>query len=448
MIVVVGLSHRTAPIDVRERLAIAPERIPTLLTELTKDPQVREAMLISTCNRLELVAAGPWPRPDQEETALACELFLEREASGIGRHLYRHTGALAIRHLFRVASSLDSLVLGEPQILGQVKEAFEQARGAGTLGSILHRTLPRALHAAKRVRTETQVGSGQVSVPSVAVDLTRQIFGDPRGRSVLLVGSGEMAESAARLLKAAGARIFVVGRTPERVQALCDRVGGEPRAWSDLRATLVEVDVVITSTSARGFVIDREMVAGSRRSRRGRDQFFVDLAVPRDVDPEVIGLDGAFLYNIDDLSRTVSETLSSRQREADAAERLVEEETRGYERWADAEQATPTIVQLRAKIREAFGVELDRSLKGRLKHLGAEDRAALSKLIEAAENRVLHGPTMRLRQAASDPQGPGMTLADLAEAVRELFELDESPAPEAASDPHESAADKIGTRSP
>jgi len=423
MITVVGLSHKTAAIEVRERLSLGKQRIPLFLEELLRQGAASEALLVSTCNRVELVATGA-AGADLGAVRDACMLALEREAPGIHAHLYGHTGAAAVRHLFRVASSLDSLVLGEPQILGQVKEAFELARHAGTLGPTLHRTVPRALRTAKRVRNETAIGSGQVSVPSVAVELTLRIFGEMRGRTALLVGSGEMGEAVARLLAAQGAKLLVLGRTRERVEELALAVGGEPRCWEDLKASLVEADVVVSSTSAPGYVVDHDMIVQARKSRRGREQFYIDLAVPRDIDPRALEIDGVFVYNIDGLSQVVAKTLSLRSREAEAAERIVEEETRGFERWSDAEQATPTIVLLRERVRQVLAAELDRTVRGRLKHLSADDRAALGKMLDAAENRLLHGPTMRLRRAASERDAePG--LDELVVALRELFALDE-----------------------
>ncbi len=446
MIVVVGLSHKTAAIEVRERIALDKARIGSFIRQLTSDSVVGEAMVISTCNRFELVAAGRGVSSELGPVADCCVRALEREVPGISAHLYRRLGGDAVRHLFRVASSLDSLVLGEPQILGQVKDAFDLARESGTVRSILHRSVPRALRAAKRVRSQTAIGSGQVSVPSVAVDLTRQIFGELTGRCVLLVGSGEMAETVARLLRASGARILVLGRSKERVEQLAREVDGQPRLWPDLRATLVEADVVITSTSAPTFVIDYEMALAARKSRRGREQTFIDLAVPRDVEPRVNHVDGVFLYNIDDFSQLVGQALSARGREAELAENIVEEETRGYERWADAEQATPTIVKLREHVRQVLAIELSRSLRGRLKHLGPAEREALDKMLEAMENRLLHAPSVRLRQAALNREGSGFSFEDIALALSELFDLerglpqDSLPALESVSDVHASEA--------
>ena len=444
MIVVVGLSHRTAPIAVREKLVLNADGLPEFLRQLVLHPEVGEALLVSTCNRVELVAAGRTGfDADLNKVAEACVAALAAHAPGIAPHLYAHVGGAAVRHLFRVAASLDSMVLGEPQILGQVKDAYEVARHAGTVGSVLHRTLPRAIRAAKRVRTETQIGSGQVSVPSVAVDLTRQIFGDLTGHRALLVGSGEMAEAVARLLKAGGASIVVVGRTLSKAQELASAVGGTARPWEELQQSLVEADVVVTSTSAPHYVIEYDMVSAARRARRGRNQFFIDLAVPRDVDPRIDQLDGEFLYNIDDLSKVVSESLSTRSREAASAEAIVGREAEGYDRWADAEQATPTIVALRARLSAALEEELSRSLRGRLKHLPAEDRQALLKMLEAAVNRLLHQPTIRLRQAALERSSDTLSLEQLSAAISELFSFDAEGESQSALDslPPESAPD-------
>lgn len=423
MIVVVGLSHRTAPIAVREAIALPQEAVPALLRELCGLAIVGEAMIVSTCNRVELVAAGRAVDADLARVTEACVEALCQRAPAIREHLYQHAGGAAVRHLFRVAASLDSLVLGEPQILGQLKQAFDVSREQRALGPILNRTLPRALRVAKRVRTETSIGAGQVSVPSVAVDLARQIFGDFAGRFVMLVGSGEMAETAAKQLRGAGARVVVVGRNLERAEQVAKSVDGEGRPWSELGVTLSEVDVVITSTSAKGYVIDYDTVAAARKRRRGQSQFLIDLAVPRDIDPRVEKLDGVYLYNVDDLTSQVKESLSARSREAERAEAIVVNEALGYDRWADAEQATPTVVALRARMRAALDVELNRSLKGRLRHLAEDERAALNKMLDASINRVLHGPTLRLRQAAAARSPEALSLEQLTLALAELFQL-------------------------
>jgi glutamyl-tRNA reductase len=426
VIVVVGLSHHTAPIAVREGIALPADAVPELLRELCATPAVGEALIVSTCNRVELVAAGRSVDADLARVAESCTDALCARSPKIRDHLYRHSGGTAVRHLFRVAASLDSLVLGEPQILGQLKQAYDVAREVRTLGPILNRTVPRALRVAKRVRSETNIGQGQVSVPSVAVDLARQIFGEFSGRFVALVGSGEMAETAAKQLRGAGARVVVVGRNLERAREVAEAVDGEGRPWTELGATLAEADVVISSTSATGFVIDYDTVNAARKKRRGQSQFLIDLAVPRDIDPRIEKLDGIYLYNVDDLTAQVKQSLSARSREAERAEAIVVSEARGYDRWADAEQATPTIVALRSRLRAALDVELNRSLRGRLRHLSDDDRSALVKMVEASINRVLHGPTLRLRQAAATRSAETLSLEQLAAALDELFELSQS----------------------
>jgi glutamyl-tRNA reductase len=446
VIVVVGLSHRTAPIHVRERLALPHDALPTLLQGVVRGP-IGEALIVSTCNRVELVVAGTdGARSNLSEVAAAARSAIADRAPGIDAHLYSHVGADAVRHLFRVAASLDSLVLGEPQILGQLKDAYDVARDAGTAGSVLHRVVPRAIRSAKRVRSETTIGVGQVSVPTVAVDLTRQIFRDLSRHTVALIGSGEMGEAVARLLHQAGARLIVVGRNMERVAQLAVAMGGEARDMAGLDATLVEADVIVTTTSSPGYVVDASEVQKQRRARKGRSLFFIDLAVPRDVDPAVGELDSVFLYNIDDLSNVVAESLHSRMREAERAEAIVLEEAQSYERWAEGEQVTPTIVALRERIRAILESEVDRSLGGKLRHLAASDREALMLMMEAALNKMLHPATTGLRRLATDPS----SRADLEQAVATLnylFEL--SPVQEAAAadtHPNASGADRAVVR--
>jgi glutamyl-tRNA reductase len=420
VIVVIGLSHRTASIEVRERLAIAADEIPGMLKSLVALPSLGEALVVSTCNRVEFVLAGvDGPRADLAGIARAATDVILARAPGVSGHLYQHVGLDGVRHLFRVAASLDSLVVGEPQILGQVKQGYDLAREVGTTGSVLNRVVPRALRSAKRVRSQTTIGTGQVSVPSVAVDLARQIFGDLSHRTAALVGSGEMGETVARLLRQGGARLVVVGRNAERVREIAGTMQGEPRSFEDLDRTLEEADVVVTTTSAPGFVVEHDRVRRGRKARKGRSLFFIDLAVPRDVDPRVISIDGVFLYNVDDLSKVVSESLESRRREADRAEQIVAEEAASYERWADSEQVTPTVLALRERVRGVLEAELERSLAGKLRHLSAEDRQSLLVMSEASVNKLLHDTTQRLRRMAADP---GLR-ADLDVAISVLGDL-------------------------
>lgn len=422
MIVVVGLSHRTAPIEVRERLALPEDQVGPFLHELRRRPEVQEAFVVSTCNRVEIVAAGPDASAESlERAALGCRMVLAEHHQGIDPYVYMHLGRQAVHHLFRVAASLDSLVIGEPQILGQLKQGFEWARREGTLGPVLHRTFPRVVRTAKRVRSETAIGAGQVSVPSVALELARQIFGELAGRQVLLIGSGEMGRGVARLFRDAGASLSVFTRRREAAEALAKEVGGSGRPIEELPEGLARADVVVSSTSAPHYVVSEGMLRAVRRARRGRNLFLIDLAVPRDVEPSVGDLPGAFLYNIDDLGHVVEESRRWRQREAEHAERILQEEARGFERWFDGQQATPTIKALRARLRSALEIELERSLRGRLRDLDDEQRAALAKMLDAALNRMLHHPTQRLREEARSEDGA--SLEQLAETLEELFDL-------------------------
>jgi glutamyl-tRNA reductase len=422
MMVIVGLSHRTAPVEVRESLAIPKDGLPEALRRLSSASSVGEVICISTCNRVEIVAA---PRQGVALDDMLADLTGELDemahrinGTSVRAHLYRYRDREAALHLFRVAASLDSIVVGEPQILGQVKEAFEAAQAAGTVGPTLSRVISRALHAAKRVRTETAIGEGLMSVSSVAVDLAHQIFGGLAGHKALLVGAGEMAEAAALLLARAGASVLVINRSPERAAELALRVGGSPRPWDELPSALAMSDVVLSSTSSRGFVLPHDMVARAVKLRRGRSLFLIDIAVPRDIEPTVNTLDNVFLYDVDDLEGIVRESMHGRQAEAQKAESIVTEEARGLESWVEARGVTPTIVALRAKVRGTLQAELERSLGGKLRHLGDAERAALSAMCDAAVNKLLHAPTAHLRKNAGDPRGEAW-----AQTLRELFEL-------------------------
>lgn len=427
MISVVGLSFKTAPLEVREALAVPGDSIPNVLNQLASRPEVGEVMLVSTCNRVEVVASPAAGASASSEQVLQVadalkkgleEIAASHGASSPAAHLYALQGDAAIRHVFRVAASLDSLVIGEPQILGQVKDAFERARDAGNVGPMLTRVFDRALHAAKRVRSETSIGVGSASVASVAVDLARQIFGSLERRGVLLVGAGQMAESAAQHLVSAGAKIKVINRSFDRAAVLSQQIGGAPIAWEELPSALVEADVVISSTASRGFVLTREIVAQAVKHRRGRELFLIDIAVPRDVDPGVQSLDAVFLHNVDDLEEEVRSSMRVRAGEAEKAEQIVASEVKQLDAWIEARGVTPTIVALRSRTRTILLAELERSLSTKLKHLPPTDRAALEAMVEAAANKLLHAPITHLKRAASEPAGE-----QAARVLHEVFEL-------------------------
>jgi glutamyl-tRNA reductase len=422
VIVVVGLSHKTAPIGVRERLAMRRDNLPEVLQRLLAQQGIGEAVVLSTCNRVEVYAAAPGRGASDEDLARTARavtaVLTSMGGEAVSPHLHKTHGNEAVLHLFRVAASLDSLVIGEPQILGQLKDAIEVARETRSLGVTLGRAMHRAVRVGKRVRSETAIGEGQVSVSSVAIDLAREIFGDLTGHTALLVGAGEMAEAASKLLVRGGARLLVVNRSPERGNALANEVGGEYRGWTELERSLVDADIVISSTSSPRYVITTDLVKAARKARKGRSLFLIDIAVPRDVDPAVNKLDNIYLYDVDDLSKIVSESLESRAAEAARAEAIAQEEARGFEAWTLEQSLTPAIVGLRNRTHAVLEAELSRSLHGKLRHLSAADREALGMMIDAATNKLLHAPVTKLRALAGDARG-----ADYLEVVRDLFDL-------------------------
>jgi len=422
MFAVVGLSHHTAPIEVREQMALERDQIESLLKQLVEHPEISEAFVISTCNRVEVMAcAAPGIEPSRLDLAVRAQLG--QHAAHLMPHLYTRLGPDALKHLFRVACSLDSLVVGEPQILGQLKQALDMAQEFGTVGPALRRATTHAVRAAKRVRTETALGVGQVSVPSVAVDLTRRIFGDLSGRKAALLGLGEMGQLVAKQLGGEGASLVALGRNPERTAAVAQALGASVRGLDQLESTLAEVDVLVAMTSSQHVVVEYDLVARLRKLRRGRRLFFVDLSVPRNIDPRVNNLEDVFLYNVDDLSEIVNETKSSRKGEAERAEQIVLEETKSYERAASAQQATPTVVALRRRFGAILKAEYEKSQRGKLRGLTPEQHDAVGRMLDAAVNKMLHGPTTRLREVASNPS-EGLQLDAWLGALTELFDLD------------------------
>ena len=418
-LLLIGLSHHTAPLEVRERLAIAAEELANALKELCASG-LQEAMLVSTCNRVELYASAESP-----QTAVrAVRDYFNRRTSGhdVTPHLYEHTGPAVARHAFRVASSLDSLVVGEPQILGQVKDAFTVASDAGTVGALLGRCMSRAFAVAKRVRTETGIAAGAVSVSSIACDLAKSIFGELTGRRVVLVGAGEMSEGAAKALAQQGTLLTVVNRNQERARAVAQACGGEPREFDQLGHELTTADVVITSTASPRYVITRELMQGVIRARRHRPLFLIDIAVPRDVDPRVESMDNVFLYDIDDLEQVATQNIAARKREAEQAERIIDDEVRAFEQWQRSLDLTPTLVALREKVRDVVSAELERTLP-RLKSVSEGERKSLELMCDAIVNKLLHTPLTQLKKSREEPEGD-----QLVASVRKLFSLDEAPA--------------------
>lgn len=413
-----GVNHRTAPIELRERLAIAPEALAEATRRLLGMPGVREGMIVSTCNRVELVTC-------HEQNALDAMEFLPSyfslDAELLRPHLYQYEDRDAVRHLFRVASSLDSMVLGEPQILGQVKDAYSTARSVGAVQTSLERLLQTTFTVAKRVRTETQIGTASVSVASVAVDLAKKIFGSLEGKSVMLVGAGKMSELAARHLIQQGAgSMLITNRTFERAIPLAQSFRGRAVRFEDLYAVADQADILITSTGAAQPIFRREQVQQFLHRRRNRPMFFIDIAVPRDVAPEVNKLEGAFVYDIDDLQSVAASHLNERSREAGEAEAIVQAEVERYASGQQTRSAVPAIVSLQQSMEELRQAEL-RRMQGKLQSLTLEQRNAVEALTRGLINKVLHQPLQALKSAArlGDPT--------IAEAVRQIFGLTGGP---------------------
>ena len=416
----IGVNHKTAPVEVRERLAVPDRQLPEALQRLLRVPGVGEGMILSTCNRVEVLAQTINGSTDLRKFLAQ---YFRLEPASYESHLYEYRQHDAVRHVFRVASSLDSMIVGEPQILGQVKEAYATARAAGAVQSYLDLLLTRAFAVAKRVRTETAVGSSSISVASVAVELAGKIFGSLQGKHVCLVGAGKMSELAARHLLAQGAGpIFVANRTYDRAVSLAASFGGEVIRFDDLYNHCDRADIVITSTGAPVAIFRREHGELFLARRKNRPMFFIDIAVPRDVDPEMNKLDGIFVYDIDDLQDAVSTHVEGRKKEAERAESIIEAEVERFQARLQTLHLVPTIVSLQDQFETIRQAELDRA-RGRLGKLSPEQEAAIEALSRGIVNKILHTPIRSLKSAAA---GPEMTT--LIDSFRKIFDLQVKPA--------------------
>ncbi|HJS57221.1 MAG TPA: glutamyl-tRNA reductase [Vicinamibacteria bacterium] len=415
-LVVVGVSHRTAPLDVREALAFPRERLQEALARARAEAGLAEAMILSTCNRVEVYGRAAEGAPT-EAVARFLEAFHGRASGTLGPYAYAVSGEAAVRHAFRVAASLDSMVIGEPQILGQVKEAYEVAEAAKSLGPSLGALRNRCLSAAKRARSETRIGQNAVSVSSVAVELARKIFGSLKDRAVLLVGAGKMSELSARHLVGGGARATVLGgRTFPKAEELAATLGGHAAPFEALQAELAKADVVISSTGAPHAVIRREDVAAAVRSRR-RPLFLIDIAVPRDIEPDVRDLANVFLYDLDDMKAVAEANLRERRKEAAAAEAIVEAEVRAFLEWQKSLDVAPLLADLRQRAETIRRSEVERA-RQRLGPLNPDQEAALDAATTAIVNKLLHPPTAHLKEVAKNGRA-----SEVVELVRRLFGL-------------------------
>lgn len=413
-----GLSHRTAPVDVRERLAFPTGEVEASLRVLKQEPGIREGIILSTCNRVELAVTADGAADARAFAAAFLARVRQVSPDWLRPYLYDYEGRDAVRHLFRVASSLDSMVVGEPQILGQLKDAYAAAKAEGTVSGFLDTTLTRAFTVAKRVRTETEIGQSAVSISFAAVELAREIFGSLAGRSVLLVGAGKMSDLAARHLRNAGvSSIAVTNRTRERAEEMAALFGGVIIDYAAFTDYLPHVDIVITSSGAPHYILNREQMARVIRARRNRPVFIIDIAVPRNVEPAVNTLDNVFLYDIDDLQRVVETNRVQRRSAAEQAERIIDEEVARLEDRMREREVAPTITDLKAQLEQWRLGEIAR-VRGKLGPLTPQQEEAIEILTQGLVNKVAHGPITELRKHAGHTHGGAIT-----EAIRRMFRL-------------------------
>lgn len=422
-IVIVGLNHRSAPIEVRESVAFESSYLRDALPRLRGYASIHEGVILSTCNRVEVVATAADSRAAFDEIkSFLAEQKAHRSPGPLNEHVYAYDGADAVRHLFRVAASLDSMVVGEPQILGQLKQYYDAAQQAGTVGTILHRLFHRSFSVAKRVRSETGIGSGAVSVSSVAVDLARRIFDRFDDKTVMLIGAGKMGDLVARHLQSNGIQsLMITNRTFERAVELAERIPGSPIRFEDFPRYLKMADLVIGCTGANEVVVDAAMVDRVLRERKHKPMFFIDIGDRRNFDTKINDLDNVYLYNIDDLRSVAEDNLQERSSEAEKAEQIVNEEVQGFVRWIASLEQVPTITALRRRFEEIRRREIDKSLSGNLRDLSQQQRAALEDMTNAMVNKMLHGPISRLKGSSQDDDEEAILYSA---ALKKLFDLE------------------------
>jgi glutamyl-tRNA reductase len=419
-LLVAGVSHKTAPVEIRECLAFADAALPSALRTLRSREGVSEACILSTCNRVEISLTTD----DAADPPALVDAFLQEsrlvDAGSIEPYLYRHEGQDAIHHLFRVAASLDSMVVGEPQILGQLKSAFAVAKAEGALRGWLESLFERSFSVAKRVRSETGIGQMAVSVSFAAVELARKIFGSLDNRTVMIVGAGKMSELAARHLRRSGAtHIFVTNRTPERAIEMATLFQGTPVEYTRLLSILPEVDILITSSGAPHYILRKDEMHRVISARRNRPMFLIDIAVPRNIEPSVNDLDNVFLYDIDDLQEVVNANLRERLKEAERAEEIIVQEVERTMARLKVQEVAPTIVSLQEQLERIRVAEIERARR-KYGPLTREQEEAWEMLTRGIINKIAHGPISELRLQAGRPDGEPVIAA-----IRKVFHLQE-----------------------
>ena len=419
-LIVVGVNHKSTPVELRERLAFTRGKIEESAEYLGEIPEIKESLIISTCNRVEIYA-----RVDNIEKGTDCLKrficdFHKIPLKELDKHFYSFQENQTVEHLFRVASSLDSMIVGEAQILGQVKESYQLAKALCSTGMVLNQLFEKAFSVAKRVRDETGIAENAVSISSAAVEMARKIFDDLQNHTVMLVGTGEMAELAAKHLISHGVKtVYVASRTYERAVSLAKTLNGCAMSFSKFTEELYRADIVISSTAAPNFIITKDMVEQAIHKRKNKPMFFIDIAVPRDVEPDVNHLENVYLYDIDDMRSVVDANLVEREREAELALEIISSEVRKFSAWLKSLDAVPTIVKLRSHTEEIRKEELEKTFK-KLSHLTSEDRNILDQMTSSMINKIFHNPTVNLKQKTKSSEGQSYI-----KAIRELFHLDD-----------------------
>ena len=419
-LILVGVNHKTTPVEIREKLAFTKGKIEESVDRLFNFPDIIEHTILSTCNRVEIYA-----RANCQDSAIKaikqfiCD-FHEVSPVELEDHFYSYRNEEAVEHLFRVSSSLDSMILGEAQILGQVKDAYSLAKDLRSTGLVLNQLFEKAFSIAKKVREETGIAERSVSISSAAVELAQKIFDDLENRTVMLVGTGEMAELAAKHLISYGVKtVYVTSRTYDRAANLARTLNGSALDFEAFKNELHRADIVITSTSAPNFIIKKEMVEKAIHERKNKPIFFIDIAVPRDIEPDVNDLENIYLYDIDDLHVVVSANMKEREKEADNAMNFISQEVTKFNNWVGTLDAVPTIVEIRKKAENIRKQEIEKTLK-KISHLSEDDKKLLRQMSSSMVNKILHKPTIKLKQKTQSEDGHVYL-----KAIRHLFHLDD-----------------------
>jgi glutamyl-tRNA reductase len=419
-LILVGVNHKTTPVEIREKLAFTKGKIEESVDRLLNFPDIIEHTILSTCNRVEIYArANSQNSAIQSIKQFICD-FHGLSAVQLEEHFYSYSNEAAIEHLFRVSSSLDSMILGEAQILGQVKDAYSLAKDLRSTGLVLNQLFEKAFSIAKKVREETGIAERSVSISSAAVELAQKIFDDLENHTVMLVGTGEMAELAAKHLISYGVKtVYVTSRTYERAANLARTLNGSALDFEAFKNELYRADIVITSTSASRFIITKDMVEKAIHERKNKPIFFIDIAVPRDIEPDVNDLENVYLYDIDDLHVVVSANMKEREKESENAMHLISQEVNKFNNWLGTLDAVPTIVEIRKRVENIGNQEMERTLK-KIPHLSEEDKKIIYQMKNSMINKILHKPTIKLKQKTQSEDGHIYL-----KAIRHLFHLDD-----------------------